>query len=150
MSIDSRLTRLRALVDQLERLPASTRRQWMLSEARARLVDVETGETPRAMRPLAEDPPPDSAEQPAAKRSVALRSRQPKPAGETPADLPRIDSDASANRGAAPRASVHQAERETAFAEVLWAEDWQADVSAAAQPADGDAKSHPWRRGLRG
>ena len=102
------------------------------------------------MRPLDEDPPPDSAEQPAAKRSIALRSRQPKPAGETPADLPRIDSDASADRGAAPRASVDQAAGETEFAEVFWAEDWQADVPPAAQTADGDAKSHPWRRGLRG
>ena len=64
MSIDSRLTRLRALVDRLERLPASTpRRQWMLLETRARMVDVETGEAPRAMRPLVADVPPRSADE---------------------------------------------------------------------------------------
>jgi hypothetical protein len=63
MSIESRLTRLRALAERVERLPASPRRQWMLSETRVWLVDVETGEPPRAMRPLAAEPPPRSAEQ---------------------------------------------------------------------------------------
>src|SRR3954469_2484164 len=43
-----RLKRLRTLVAKLERLPASTQREWMLTEARARMVDVETGEVPRA------------------------------------------------------------------------------------------------------
>lgn len=144
MSIDSRLTRLRALVDRLERLPASTQRQWMLSEARARMVDVETGEAPRAMRPLAEDSLAGSGERRSgsiagptpAKRSVALRSRQPKPADETPADLARVGSDAST----AP----------LGITEVLWAEDWQADASPAAPADEGDAESRPWRRGLRG
>jgi hypothetical protein len=89
VSIESRLTRLRALAERVERLPAAPRRQWMLSEARARVVDVETGEAPRGMRPLAADAP-------------------------------------------------------------LWAEDWQADASPAAQAGDGDAKSRPWRFGLRG
>ena len=50
-----RLTQLRALVDRLERLPASTRRDWMLQEARSRMVDVETGDKPRPMRTLHEN-----------------------------------------------------------------------------------------------
>ena len=69
-----------------------------------------------------------------------------------------MESDSLANRGAAPGLPVDDAvdERPDAstapfgIAEVLWAEDWQADVSPVAPTADGDAKSHPWRRGLRG
>jgi len=171
MSIDGRLTRLRALVDQLERLPASTRRQWMLSEARARMADVETGEAPRAMRPLAANPPPRSADlppRPAAsseplKRAVAHRSQQAKRAGETPVEPGGLAPDTSVNRGAAPGLPVDETVVENTFvarpdastaplgiAEVLWAEDWQADVSPAAPAGDGDAQSRPWRRGLRG
>lgn len=52
MSGDHRLRRLGALVDRLERLPASAQREWMLGEVRARAVDVETGEPPRPMRAL--------------------------------------------------------------------------------------------------
>jgi len=55
MSGDHRLTRLRALVDRLQRLPASAQREWMLGEVRARVVDVETGEPPRPMRALDPD-----------------------------------------------------------------------------------------------
>jgi hypothetical protein len=170
MSIDSRLTRLRALVEQVERLPASPRRQWMLSEARARVVDVETGEAPRGMRPLAADAPARSAQQALraidesepAKRTAAHCSPQAEPAGETPVEPGRIEPDTSANQGAAPGLRVDESVVENTFiarpdastpplvAEVLWAEDWQADASPAAQAGDGDAESRPWRFGLRG
>ena len=52
MADESRLAQLRALVARLERLPASPRREWMLEEARARMVDVETGFPSETMRPL--------------------------------------------------------------------------------------------------
>src|ERR671916_781798 len=96
MSRDDRLTRLRALVDELERLPASARRDWMLSETRARMADVETGDATGAMRPLAEDPPTRPAEQPAP--SSAPRSHRAKSARETP----RIAPDTSDHARAAP------------------------------------------------
>ena len=171
MSIDSRLTRLRALVDKLERLPASTSREWMLSEARARLVDVETGEAPRAMRPLAADPPPPPPEPPPRstagsqppRRAVAQRAQHAKPASKTPAEPRRIEPNTSANGGAASGLPVDEAVRDDTFvarpdastvpldiAEVLWAEDWQADGSPAAAAGAGGAGDPPRRPGLGG
>jgi hypothetical protein len=53
-----RLQRLRDLVEQLERLPASPDRDRILAEVRSRAVDVDTGVTPRAMLPVREPVPP--------------------------------------------------------------------------------------------
>jgi hypothetical protein len=50
MNDRQRLDQLRVLLDRVERLPTSTEREWMLSEVRARAVDVETGVRPRPMR----------------------------------------------------------------------------------------------------
>src|SRR4051794_3151423 len=47
MAAESRLAQLRAFVARL-----SPRREWMLEEARARMVDVETGFPAETMRPL--------------------------------------------------------------------------------------------------
>ena len=55
-----RLKRLKDLVDQLERLPASPDRDRVLAEVRCRAVDVDTGVTPRAMLPVREPAPPAS------------------------------------------------------------------------------------------
>jgi hypothetical protein len=52
-----RVERLRDLVDLIERLPVSPERDRVLSEVRARAVDVDTGVTPRAMLPLREPAP---------------------------------------------------------------------------------------------
>ena len=49
---ENRLQRLRDLVARLEQLPGSEERDRVLSEVRARAVDVDTGETPRAMLPV--------------------------------------------------------------------------------------------------
>jgi hypothetical protein len=55
-----RVERLRALVARIELLPASPDRDWMLSELRTRMVDLDTGVTPRAYLPRRfPDPPPD-------------------------------------------------------------------------------------------
>jgi len=48
----NRLQRLKDLLARLEQLPASEERDRILSEVRARAVDVDTGETPRAMLPV--------------------------------------------------------------------------------------------------
>lgn len=54
METGRRGKRLREMVDQIERLPVSPDRDRLLSEVRSRMVDVDTGVTPRAMLPLRE------------------------------------------------------------------------------------------------
>jgi len=54
MATEPRIKRLRDMVDQLERLPASPDRDRLLSEVRSRAVDVDTGVTPRSMLPMRE------------------------------------------------------------------------------------------------
>ena len=54
----NRIKRLKDLVDQLERLPASPDRDRVLSEVRSRAVDLDTGVMPRAMLPVREPEPP--------------------------------------------------------------------------------------------
>ncbi len=136
------------------------------------MVDIETGEEPRAMRPPAADSEPRSAGQPRrstarddrVKQPAAHRSHQAKPTGETPVEPGRIEPDASANQRQAPDLPIDdKAVTDHTFvagpdpstppfgtADVLWAEDWQADVSPAAPAGDPDAKPRLWRRGLRG
>ena len=57
MATGRRVKRLREMVDQIERLPASPDRDRLLSEVRSRAVDVDTGVTPRAMLPMREPAP---------------------------------------------------------------------------------------------
>jgi hypothetical protein len=54
MATGRRVERLRDLVAQIELLPVSPDRERLLSEFRSRVVDVDTGVTPRAMLPLRE------------------------------------------------------------------------------------------------
>ena len=133
------------------------------------MVDVETGEAPRAMRPLAVDPPARPAQRRAEpipsseprKRPITHRSQKAKPPGKPPVQPPRIEPDSSGNGHAEPGLSVDETVGENPFIarpstapfgidEVLWGEDWQADASTSAAAGNGDAKSRPWRRGLRG
>src|SRR5687768_16247552 len=79
MALDHRLIRLRALVDRIQRLPASERREWMVEEARSRVVDVETDVEPRPMRSLNEDPPPEPPRS-RAPNGRAVKRPRPKPA----------------------------------------------------------------------
>ena len=57
MATEPRIKRLKDMVDQLERLPASPDRDRLLSEVRSRAVDVDTGVTPRSMLPMREPEP---------------------------------------------------------------------------------------------
>lgn len=76
-----RLKRLKDLVHQLERLPASPDRDRMLAEVRSRAVDVDTGVTPRAMLPLREPTPPPMEPKPRPERyRPAAITRTPSPA----------------------------------------------------------------------
>jgi hypothetical protein len=109
VAADDRLTRLRALIAKLERLPASPKAEWMLAEARARMVDVETGERPRALRPLAEEPPPSAAGPPA---RTAAGARAKKPAGNRPPKAVERSAEAPEGPGAvapSPRPSDDEA-----------------------------------------
>jgi hypothetical protein len=155
MAFGRRLTQLRALVDRLERLPASPRREWMLEETRARMADVETGDEPRPMRTLDEQPPAPPRKPPrsgvrngdAAKRPISttvpaktpLRHAQPKVSTQQPA-LPRpaLPPIAGSDPGAAMLTSD----------ELLWLGDPSGD--SFTEPGDGPTGTAPWRRGLRG
>ena len=57
MATGRRVKRLRDLVAEIELLPVSPDRERLLSEFRSRVVDVDTGVTPRAMLPLRESAP---------------------------------------------------------------------------------------------
>ena len=57
MATGRRVKRLRDLVAQIELLPDSQDRERLLSEFRSRVVDVDTGVTPRALLPLRESAP---------------------------------------------------------------------------------------------
>jgi len=134
-----RLAQLRAMVDRLERLPASTQRDWMLQEARSRMVDVETGDEPRPMRRLDEEPPARPPERPGSQdrseRAVKRPSPKPAPAREVqptvPTPPPRV-----------PETARTSDPLETD--ELLWLEE------PAAEPADDSTELPRWRRGLRG
>lgn len=94
MSEHHRLGQLQEMVSQLERMPSSTKRDWMLAEVRARAVDVDTNVPPAALRRLpTEEARCDDAERFAASKPArrppvrrgAPRRGRPSPA---PATLP--------------------------------------------------------------
>ena len=135
MAIDRRLNRLRALVDRLERLPASERREWMLREARARMADVETGDEPRALRALADEPP------------HAARESTPRPRARRPVKPPSPERPPAPDPAPAPISWTEPSPATLASDELLWLGDPAGD--GLAEPGDDTAKTAPWRRGLR-
>jgi hypothetical protein len=80
MATGRRVKRLREMVDQIERLPASPERDRLVSEFRSRAVDVDTGVTPRAMLPLRE-PAPAPPSPPKRDRSTSITRMAPPPQG---------------------------------------------------------------------
>jgi hypothetical protein len=121
----TRLDRLRAIAAQLERLPDSRERTWMLNAVRARAVDVETDATPGALGTLAPDAPLLPERRPAQPR----RARKASCAAATP-EPPRP----------AVFAAVHTKPAALAGGHILWADD----------PLPGDGHDRAWTRGLRG
>ena len=123
-----RLKRLKDLVDRLERLPESPDRDRVLAEVRSRVVDVDTGVTPRAMLPLREPTPPPAARKPPPNRyrpSVVARTPAPAPARPAPSnDLGRL----------------------------LWDDRLSLEDSPelAPLPRASDGSAPPWALGLRG
>jgi hypothetical protein len=145
-----RLARLRALVARLEQLPASAQREWMLSEARARMVDVETGASPRAFRPQATEP--EATDRPATEPPV----RRARPAVPRNAPPPAAAPTAGATSGPPVDAGAHGQARTEGDAPpfgvdgLLSLDDSPADPSTPADADDGHPDDRPWRRGLRG
>ena len=141
---DDRLTRLRELIHRLEGLPESPESEWMLREARARMVDVETGERPSGMRPLSV--PADS--------DPARRPPPPRPKVR-PADAvdEKPDADAPARAGGDAGAGGERSAPDAGASDAPFGTDGllSLDDSSSGGPAeDDDSGPRPWRRGLRG
>ena len=130
----SRVQRLRDLVARLEQLPASEERDRVLAEVRARTVDVDTGETPRAMLPV--DPvvltPELLKPSPVARRADVVVPYQPQPARTVATQVP---------------ASVPEAEKLNELLRLL-AVDEQLSLEDA--PAPSSQAPRRWEQGLRG
>lgn len=153
MAFDRRLKRLRALLDRIERLPASAQREWMLEEVRSRLVDVETGVEPHPMRTLPEETvatPLEPSSQVTKGRVVKRSGSKPVRATASPRPQPEDSTQEmpspvplpSRVAGADPTATMLGDD------EVLWLDDQPGHTET--KPADGSTGVAPWRRGLRG
>jgi hypothetical protein len=153
VAFDRRLTRLRVLVERLERLPASARREWMVEEVRARMADVEAGDQPRALRTLDEPSPPEPPRSSPARDGRAVKRPSSKP--DAPATRRgRVQPEASAQEPPrsvpqpAPIAGPEPSAATLGSHELLWLED--PSRGGFAEPGDGSQGMAPWRRGLRG
>jgi hypothetical protein len=163
MNDGNRLERLRLLCARLERLPASAHRDWILSEVRARAVDVETGVRPRSMRQFDADaaiPPPTTGEPhratvdsgpPPPKRTAAARTRRPPEPGHFAARA--ISSPGEAAIPPTPDAPVAGGRAERPDCVDLLGDGGLlclGEVSPGAAPMDRHTPLPPWARGLRG
>jgi hypothetical protein len=127
---DDRLQRLRDLVARLEKLPESAERDRVLAEVRARAVDIDTGETPRAMLPVDEAmplPPVNPAPSAPRRREVTTPYR------------PRPDRPISTR--IFPLAPVTGRVEPSPLDERLCLEE---------PPAPAEQAPRPWEQGLRG
>jgi len=136
-----RVQRLKDLVDQLERLPASPGRDRVLAEVRSRAVDVDTGVTPRAMLPLREPTPPPPAP-------------KPRPERYRPGAVTRTPSPVRAVAPARPAPAPAAADADDLGA-LLWDDRLSLEDSPELAPlphvpANRDGSPPPWTLGLRG
>jgi hypothetical protein len=163
MSSEHRLRRLRELLNRIEQLPASSETERMLREVRARVVDVDTGVTPRPMLPV--DPDPmlatgfglPTAHAPKAPARAPVDHDRGRREGSPPArrkPVPTVTPEAMS------RSSVC---RPTAGLALAGDHEWPSPVAtdgllslddAAPLLPAGEARAgldrRPWRRGLRG
>src|SRR5688572_13320097 len=134
MATGPRVQRLRDMVDQIERLPASPDRDRLLSEVRSRAVDVDTGVTPRSMLPLREPEPAPVLPRPAKREGSKIVRR-------------------AAHRTLAPAAEL--ARRSGAAGPAMDPEHWPFRLSLDDTPqphvrVSGNRSVPPWTLGLRG
>lgn len=143
MGSEHRVKRLRELIEQLERLPATAERDQMLREVRARVVDVDTGVAPDGpaldpgalpgrLRRAPAPPPPAVTRAVRPEPPVAPRLAPAKPA---PPPQPRADEPEGPDGVLSLAAD-----------DVLLLDD------PPYLPGDeqGEARVAPWTRGLRG
>ena len=148
----NRIKRLKDLVDRLERLPASPDRDRLLMEARSRAVDVDTGETPRAMPAPQPMMPAPIAHKPPTRHSAAGATRRvpcaPAPAPVEPAP-PVLEL-----APPVPVADFHQSEQPLSTDGLLWLDDAQLPLDDSlhlpTQQRAGRRAVPPWTLGLRG
>jgi hypothetical protein len=152
-----RIKRLKDLVDRLERLPASPDRDRVLMEARSRAVDLDTGETPRAVpvrQPIAVAQPmpaPIARKPPTRQRPTGAPRRVPC------APAPALIESAPPELELAPPASAagsHEREQPLPTDGLLWLDDAQPPLDDSlhlpSQPRAGRRAVPPWALGLRG
>ena len=143
MGSEHRVKRLRELIEQLERLPATAERDRMLREVRARVVDVDTG--------IASDTPtldpgtlpgrlrrePASPQPPVARAARPEQPVAPRPAPAKPAPPPQPQAD---------EPEVPDGVLSLAGDDVLMLD----DPPFLPGEEHGKARVAPWTRGLRG
>ena len=120
----------------------------MLQEARSRLVDLETGEVPRPMRTLDDEPPARTPERPApgAGNGRAVKRPSSKPAPAVP------EASTRQTAGSVPSQSPVA---ESGWSAATFGTDELLSLGEptgdpVAEPGEGSTKLPPWRRGLRG
>jgi hypothetical protein len=161
MTGQDRLAQLRALMNRLERMPASPDRDHMLAEVRSRAVDIDTGIAPRPMRPLESG------------MTLEPEAVAPKPVAKTapPAPAPARVPAKPAARRVAPRAAAPVVRREPVTETPAWEATFPAtkahedrvdllslggllsldDEVPATEPVEGERPANrPWAGGLRG
>jgi hypothetical protein len=163
MNDGQRLERLHLLRDRLERQPASPDRDWMLSEVRARAVDVETSARPRPMRPFdaeATNPSPEGTRREGGKvdgvHSRVTRSA-PRPT-HRPTEIRQVTAQAVSAPPEVAVPPMTDALGRASAAEHAGSVDLLEDggllclddLPLAASPPDRYTSPRPWARGLRG
>ena len=159
MSSEHRLRRLRELLARIEQLPASSERERMLAEVRARVVDVDTGVTPRAMLPVdlvptrATDPRPPTAPAPKAVARTRADHDRGRHDGQPPQRSKAVPAAVSASGPRITAVGLSAAEDRKWLAlvatnKVLSLDD-AAQLSSAGEARVGHDR-RPWTRGLRG
>jgi hypothetical protein len=141
-SREHRLKRLRALIAQLERLPATAERDRMLREVRGRLVDVDTGTPPSAL--LSDGVESVLAVTPRlSPKQAAPRVTEPAPAPERRPPRPKPLPERPVEK---PPSEPARREPVEFVADVLLS----LDDSTPFWPDDDEPGLAPWTRGLRG
>jgi hypothetical protein len=151
MNDRDRLNKLRALREQLKRLPPSAERDRMLREVGSRAVDLESSEPRAAMRPLSAEPDP-----PAAAPTVRLEATlQPAPteAAVQRARAARRPSSSTRRPGAqgeAGRVRTRAAAADAFIASVRPTPALPEGLLLSLDDTPLPAGDQPWTRGLRG
>jgi hypothetical protein len=147
----NRIKRLKDLVDRLERLPASPDRDRVLMEARSRAVDLDTGETPRAL-PIREAVPAPVAHRPPARPRPEGATRRV-PRAPAPAPVEPAPPGLTLAPGASAAGS-QQRQQPLPTDGLLWLDDAQLPLDDSLHlPTErrvGRRAVPPWTLGLRG